>query len=88
MAWVRVFVDTSVLLAGLASPRGAANLILTLAEAELLTVVLSEEVLIEAERNLQRKLPGGHSLLPGVAGGLSCERVPVADSGRVLQAAR
>jgi predicted nucleic acid-binding protein len=53
----RVFLDTSALLAGLASPRGASNVILTLAEAELLTLVMSEQVLVEAERNLKEKLP-------------------------------
>jgi predicted nucleic acid-binding protein len=53
----RVFLDTSALLAGLASPTGASNVILTLAEAELLTLVVSEQVLVEAERNLEEKLP-------------------------------
>lgn len=52
-----VFLDTSVLLAGLASPRGASNVILALAEAGLLTLVVSEQVLVEAERNLREKLP-------------------------------
>ncbi len=49
--------DTSALLAGLASSRGAGNAILSLAEAQLLVLVISEEVLVEAERNLQAKLP-------------------------------
>jgi predicted nucleic acid-binding protein len=53
----RVFLDTSALLAGLASPWGAGNAILALAEAGLLTLVVSEQVLVEAERNLQEKLP-------------------------------
>jgi putative PIN family toxin of toxin-antitoxin system len=52
----RVFLDTSALLAGLASPAGASNMILALAEAELITLVVSEEVLVEAERNLHEKL--------------------------------
>ncbi|HUS70657.1 MAG TPA: PIN domain-containing protein [Anaerolineae bacterium] len=55
----RVFLDTSALLAGLASPRGASNKILALAEAGLLTLVVSEQVLVEAERNLEEKLPRG-----------------------------
>jgi predicted nucleic acid-binding protein len=46
-----------VLIAGLASSTGASNVILTLAEAELLTLVVSDEVFVEAERNLQDKLP-------------------------------
>ncbi len=53
----RVFIDTSALIAGLASPTGASNVILSLAEAQLVTLVVSEEVLVEAERNIQEKLP-------------------------------
>lgn len=53
----RVFLDTSALIAGLASPTGASNVILSLAEAQLITLVISEEVLVEAERNVQEKLP-------------------------------
>lgn len=53
----RVFLDTSALIAGLASPKGASNAILSLAETRLITLVVSEEVLVEAERNLQEKLP-------------------------------
>jgi predicted nucleic acid-binding protein len=53
----RVFLDTSALLAGLASPTGASSMVLALAEAELLTLVVSEQVLVEAERNLEEKLP-------------------------------
>ena len=52
----RVFLDTSALLAALASPTGVSNMILTLAEARLITLVVSEQVLVEAERNLQEKL--------------------------------
>lgn len=53
----RVFIDTSALIAGLASPTGASSVILSLAEAQLVTLVVSEEVLVEAERNIQEKLP-------------------------------
>lgn len=53
----RVFLDTSALLAGLAPPTGASSVVLALAEAELVTLVVSEQVLVEAERNLQEKLP-------------------------------
>jgi len=53
----RVFLDTSALLAGLASPQGASNVILCLAEAKLIVLAISQEVLVETERNLQVKLP-------------------------------
>ena len=54
---LRVFLDTSALLAGLASPKGASNMILALAEAGVIGLVISEQVLAEAERNLLEKLP-------------------------------
>lgn len=53
----RIFLDSSALIAGLASPAGASNVILCLAEAELVTLVLSEQVLVETERSLQNKIP-------------------------------
>ena len=53
----RVFIDTSALIAGLASPTGASHVILALAEGELITLVIAEEVLVEAERNLRDRLP-------------------------------
>ena len=53
----RVFLDTSVLLAGLTSPTGASSLILALAEAKAIVLLVSEQVLVEAERNLEEKLP-------------------------------
>ena len=53
----RVFLDTSVLIAGLASRTGASAVIRDLAESEQLRVVLSQQVLIEADRGLLRKFP-------------------------------
>jgi len=53
----RVFLDTSVLIAGLASPTGASAAIRDLGEAEELRLVLSRQVLVEADRVLLRKFP-------------------------------
>ena len=53
----RVFLDTSVLIAGLASPTGASAAIRDLGESEALRIVLSRQVLIEADRVLLRKFP-------------------------------
>ena len=53
----RVFLDTSVLIAGLASPTGASAAIRDLGEAEELRIVLSRQVLIEADRVLLRTFP-------------------------------
>ena len=53
----RVFFDANVLIAGVASHRGASRAALMMAEAGLFQMVVSRQVLDEAERNLRRKLP-------------------------------
>lgn len=55
----RVFVDADVLFAGSASPseHGASLTILRMAEITLLDALTSEQVIVEAERNLTIKLP-------------------------------
>lgn len=53
----RVFVDTSVLIAGLASVTGASATVLDLAEAGVIKLVISRQVVIEADRNVTAKLP-------------------------------
>ena len=54
-----VFVDADVLFAGAASPseHSASMLILRLAEITLIEAVTSEQVITEAERNFEAKLP-------------------------------
>ena len=58
-AKLRVFVDADVLFAGSASAseHGASLTILRLAEITLIDALASDQVLIEAERNLAAKLP-------------------------------
>ena len=55
----RVFVDADVLFAGSASAseHGASLVVLRLAEVTLIEALASEQVIIEAERNLADKLP-------------------------------
>ena len=55
----RVFVDADVLFAGAVSPSeaGASLVVLRLAEITLIEALTSEQVIIEAERNLAAKLP-------------------------------
>lgn len=55
----RVFIDADVLFAGAASSseHGASLTILRMAEITLLDALASEQVIIEAERNLAAKLP-------------------------------
>ena len=53
----RVFVDANVLIAGADSQSGASNAVLKMAEVGLFQLVVSTQVLDEAERNLRKKLP-------------------------------
>ena len=53
----RVFLDTNVLIASLASHTGASAAIRDLGESEELRIVLSRQVLIEADRVLLKKFP-------------------------------
>src|SRR5262249_43186855 len=55
----RVFVDADVLFAGAASPseHGASLVVLRMAEITLIDAVVSEQVIVEAERNLAAYLP-------------------------------
>jgi len=54
-----VFVDADVLFAGAAGPsqHGASLVVLRLAEITLIEAITSQQVVTEAERNLQQKLP-------------------------------
>lgn len=53
----RIFFDTSVYIAGLRSPTGAARELLRLAEAQIIRMVVSEEVVMEVDRVTREKFP-------------------------------
>jgi predicted nucleic acid-binding protein len=55
----RVFVDADVLFAGAAGPTeyGASLVVLRMAEITLIEAVTSQQVIVEAERNLKEKFP-------------------------------
>jgi predicted nucleic acid-binding protein len=53
----RVFLDTSALIAGVVSASGAAREVLRLGEARVIDLVISRQVLTEADRNISSKLP-------------------------------
>lgn len=57
IAQYRVFFDTSVYIAALISPRGAAGELVRLAEAGVISMVVSQEVITEADRVLSAKFP-------------------------------
>lgn len=54
---LRVFIDTSALLAGLNSPTGAAGVILAACFSHIVVPIISEQVIEEAERNIPIKFP-------------------------------
>ena len=83
----RVFLDTSVLIAGLASATGASSTVLVLAEAGLVTLVASEQVFVEAERNLAAKLPRAIPEYRRLLESVPIERVPAPLSAEVAAAA-
>lgn len=53
----RVFLDTSTLLSGLNSPFGASGVILSLFAVGRITIIISPEVIVEAERAIEQKFP-------------------------------
>jgi len=53
-----LFLDSSALFAGVVSADGASRALLLLAEANRITITISEQVVAETERALARKLPG------------------------------
>lgn len=58
----KVFLDSSVIIAGLASDTGGSNEILALAELGVIIPYISEFVVSEVVRNTQKKLPGSIAL--------------------------
>lgn len=54
---LKVFLDTSALIAGIASSRGAARAVLQLSEIGLIELIVSRQVVVEADRNIEEKLP-------------------------------
>lgn len=53
----RIFFDTSIYIAALLSPQGAAGELLHLAETGVIRMIVSEEVVSESDRVLSRKFP-------------------------------
>ena len=53
----RIFFDTSVYIAALLSPKGAAGELVRLAEAGVIRMIVSQEVIVETDRVLAVKFP-------------------------------
>jgi len=53
----RLFIDADVLIAGSASAAGASHILLHLSDLTIIEGIISQQVKMEAERNLQEKMP-------------------------------
>ena len=53
----RFFLDSSTLIAGIISSQGASRALLLLSENQKIDLLVSEQVIVEVERNLARKAP-------------------------------
>jgi len=57
MSKAKLFLDSSALFAGIASPSGAARVLLLLGETGQIALFVSEQVIAETERAVARKIP-------------------------------
>lgn len=57
MKKIELFFDSSALIAGIISAKGAARVLLLLSEVEKIRIIVSEQVIVEVERNIARKAP-------------------------------
>ncbi len=57
MPVINLFFDSSALIAGIISDKGAARALLYLAEDQRIIISVSEQVIVEVERNIAKKIP-------------------------------
>lgn len=57
MSKIKVFLDSSAVMAGVISSTGAARVLLVMSEAGQIELFISEQVIVEAERSLAKKAP-------------------------------
>lgn len=57
MLQINLFFDSSALIAGIISDKGAARVLLLLAEDRKLRISVSDQVIVEVERNIAKKIP-------------------------------
>jgi len=57
MSKARLFFDSSVLIAGVLSSTGAARVLLVMSEMSDIELIISEQVIVECERSLAKKVP-------------------------------
>ena len=81
----RIFADANVLIAGADSRSGASRAVLLIAEIGLFTLVVSRQVLDEAERNIRAKLPRA---LPNFAEQMAYINLEILDDPTLEESAR
>lgn len=57
MSKTKVFLDSSAVIAGIISSTGAARVLLVMSETGQIEIFISEQVIVESERTLARKVP-------------------------------
>lgn len=73
---IRVFTDSSALFAAVLSPSGAARELIRLAVIEEIQLIISQDVIMETQRNLGRKAPEIQPLLAKLLEVVDFEIVP------------
>ncbi len=84
----RIFLDSSVLFAALASATGASRAIILLAEIKLLKLVVTPQIFDEVERNLNRKAPRAVPLFERLKKEIAWEIVPAPSAESVAACAQ
>ena len=72
----RIFMDSSALFAAILSSTGAARELVRLAVNEEIELVISEDVIVETRRNIERKAPELLSLFDPLFGAIDPEIMP------------
>ena len=71
-----IFADSSILIAGSASSTGASRVVLTMAEIGLFKLLISEQVLEECKRNLNKKLPKAIPIFDNIINKINIKILP------------
>ena len=77
MSKIKVFLDSSALIAGIISSTGAARVLLIMSELDEISIFISEDVIIESERTLAKKVPAA---LPEFRQSIKAARVKIMNS--------
>lgn len=81
----RIFLDSSVLIAACASSNGASHAIIVMAEIGLFQVLISEQIIQECDRNLNKKLPTVVSIFKQILTAINPEILPHPTPSDVIQ---